>query len=37
MEDSWYRENVQTQEERDIEKKSKIEKERYVAALKALV
>lgn len=37
MEDSWYRENVQTQEEREIEKKSKVEKERYVAALKALV
>lgn len=37
MEDSWYRENVQTNEEREMEKKSRVEKERYVAALKALV
>lgn len=36
-ENEWWRNNAQTQEERELEKKSKVEKARYVAALKALV
>jgi hypothetical protein len=36
-ENEWWRNNAQTQEERDVEKKSKVERARYLAALKALV
>ena len=37
QEKSWMRQNVQTEEEREKEKKSKVEKARYLTALKALV
>ena len=36
-ENEWWRNNAQTQEDRDHEKKSKVERARYLAALKALV
>ena len=36
-ENEWWRNNAQTQEEREIEKKSKVERARYLTALKALV
>lgn len=36
-ENEWWRNNAQTQEERDLEKKSKVERTRYLAALKVLV
>lgn len=36
-ENEWWRNNAQTQEEREVEKKSKIERARYLTALKALV
>lgn len=36
-ENQWIRENTVTDEQRELEKKSKIEKARYIAALKALV
>lgn len=36
-ENQWIRENTITDEQRELEKKSKLEKARYIAALKALV
>lgn len=36
-ENAWIRENTVTDEQRELEKKSKIEKARYITALKALV
>lgn len=36
-ENQWIRENTVTDEQRELEKKSKLEKQRYIAALKALV
>lgn len=36
-ENAWIRENTVTDEQKELEKKSKVEKARYIAALKALV
>ena len=36
-ENQWYRENVVTEEQKQVEKKSKVEKGRYITALKALI
>ena len=36
-ENEWWRNNAQTQEEREVEKKSKVERARYLTALKILV
>lgn len=36
-ENQWIRENTVTDEQRELEKKSKVEKARYITALKALV
>ena len=36
-ENQWIRENTVTEEQKDLEKKSKVEKARYISALKALV
>ena len=36
-ENEWWRNNAQTQEEREVEKKGKVERQRYLAALKVLV
>ena len=36
-ENEWWRNNAQTKEEREVEKKSKVERARYLTALKALV